>query len=398
MIAGMKARNVPHFQLNESPEKFEVRLLLFVANTPVSSLRPAQTASESEFRFTPCKRKGVSLGSVDRTTERLDPTMKVKQPQAPAMVEAEDDPMADAAQPGEQEDSDVPNGDFEFDEDEDEQEDEGEDEDEELGDDESGEDSFDDFSEPADDGGVSLAKQGRAISPSSIPMLNQKAEDASTILSNSAMDTTQDTLNPQKPSPYIHDPGHLLISDPNPLPQTTPTNLESTLAAVSRDAAQSMLNHMLTTCPIHRAPAASASSSGITMTLPQPSFQLPRSRRIPQPKAPTKWEQFAAKKGIGKHNKRGGVGRDGELQSTEGKTVYDEATGEWVPKWGYKGRNKKGENEWLVEVDEKKEQKEGQAGNARTENRATRVEKMRRNERAQRANEKRARRGGKAGG
>ena len=31
-------------------------------------------------------------------------------------------------------------------------------------------------------------------------------------------------------------------------------------------------------------------------------------------------------------------------------TVYDEETGEWVPKWGYKGANKKGENEWLVEL------------------------------------------------
>jgi hypothetical protein len=30
--------------------------------------------------------------------------------------------------------------------------------------------------------------------------------------------------------------------------------------------------------------------------------------------------------------------------------VYDEETGEWVPKWGYKGANKKGENEWLVEL------------------------------------------------
>jgi regulator of ribosome biosynthesis len=31
-------------------------------------------------------------------------------------------------------------------------------------------------------------------------------------------------------------------------------------------------------------------------------------------------------------------------------TVYDEETGEWVPRWGYKGANKKGENEWLVEL------------------------------------------------
>lgn len=33
--------------------------------------------------------------------------------------------------------------------------------------------------------------------------------------------------------------------------------------------------------------------------------------------------------------------------------VYDEATGEWVPKWGYKGKNKELDNQWLVEVDDK---------------------------------------------
>ena len=53
-------------------------------------------------------------------------------------------------------------------------------------------------------------------------------------------------------------------------------------------------------------------------------------------KAPTKWELFAKKKGIKK--------------TRIPNTVYDEESGEWVPRWGYKGANKKPENEWLVEL------------------------------------------------
>ena len=57
---------------------------------------------------------------------------------------------------------------------------------------------------------------------------------------------------------------------------------------------------------------------------------------MPKAKPPTKWELFAKKKGIQKKKTP--------------NTVYDEETGEWVPRWGYKGANKKDENEWLVEL------------------------------------------------
>lgn len=77
--------------------------------------------------------------------------------------------------------------------------------------------------------------------------------------------------------------------------------------------------------------------------------------------------------------------------------VYDEAKGEWVPKWGYKGRNKDGEGEWIVEVDEKKEgerEGRGKGETVRGEGRRERVEKMRRGERKERNNERRVRKGG----
>ncbi len=78
--------------------------------------------------------------------------------------------------------------------------------------------------------------------------------------------------------------------------------------------------------------------------------------------------------------------------------VYDEATGEWVPKWGYKGKNKEGEGEWLVEVDEKKSKgEEGEEGKGvRGEGRRERKESVRRNERRMRANERRGKKGGVA--
>jgi regulator of ribosome biosynthesis len=103
---------------------------------------------------------------------------------------------------------------------------------------------------------------------------------------------------------------------------------------------------------------------------------LPREKSIPKEKEPTKWERFAAKKGI-------------KAKKREGKLVYDEASGEWVPRYGFKGANKKGESDWLVEVDADKEKRTGEAGDARKEKRADRMERMRRQERKRRANEAR---------
>ena len=83
--------------------------------------------------------------------------------------------------------------------------------------------------------------------------------------------------------------------------------------------------------------------------------------------------------------------------------VYDEAKGEWVPKWGYKGNN--GGNggvadDWLVEVDEKDWKKEESAAargsSIRGMNRAERKERVKRNERKMRNNDRKARKGGNA--
>ncbi|KAI4199801.1 MAG: hypothetical protein LQ346_002524 [Caloplaca aetnensis] len=183
-----------------------------------------------------------------------------------------------------------------------------------------------------------------------------------------------------KPIPYTFDLGNLLVNDANPLP---PNPSQAQLSATARDCAQALINQLLTTCPI------TSSADGVLMTLPPPTTPLPREKPVPAEKEKTKWEKFAAKKGI-KDKKK------------EGKLVFDEETQEWVPKWGYKGRNKEGEQDWIVEVDEKKEKKKrdgkGDVGGIGAASRAERLEKVRRNERKQRANEKRARKKDDGGG
>ncbi|KZF26799.1 ribosomal biogenesis regulatory protein [Xylona heveae TC161] len=174
-------------------------------------------------------------------------------------------------------------------------------------------------------------------------------------------------VNVTKPTPYTFDLGNMLCNDPNPLSSTS----EDVLCDTARDAAQGLLNQLLSTCPI------ASTSAGVLLTLPAPETPLPREKPLPSDKPMTKWEKFAAKKGI-KNKKR------------DTKLVYDEATGEWVPKWGYKGKNKAQENQWLVEVDEKKE-RAGEIGTERTASRHERKERVKRNERRMRANERRSR-------
>ncbi|EAT88902.2 hypothetical protein SNOG_03697 [Parastagonospora nodorum SN15] len=161
---------------------------------------------------------------------------------------------------------------------------------------------------------------------------------------------------------------------PNPVPADAD---EEVLRSTARDAAQALVNQLLSTCQIK------SSAEGVHLVLPSPSTPLPREKPIPAVKEATKWERFAAKKGI-KDKKR------------DGKLVYDDASGEWVPKWGYKGKNKDGENDWLVEVDESKEAKTGEAHDARADSRRERKDRMKRNERKQRNNDRAGRKNGAA--
>ncbi|KAI9167010.1 Regulator of ribosome biosynthesis [Paramyrothecium foliicola] len=173
-----------------------------------------------------------------------------------------------------------------------------------------------------------------------------------------------------KPTPYTFDLGLLLAEDPNPVTLDREA-LEQSLAEVARDGAQSLINQLLTTCQL------TSTKEGVLLTLPQPSTRLPREKPLPQARPPTKWERFAEKKGI-----------KPKTREQRRNLAYDEESGEWKRKWGYKGLNKKGEDDWLVEVDMKKERERKEGTSIRGDGRRERKEKTRRNERKMRKNAK----------
>ncbi|KPI45671.1 Ribosome biogenesis regulatory-like protein [Cyphellophora attinorum] len=200
-----------------------------------------------------------------------------------------------------------------------------------------------------------------------------------------------------KPTPYTFTPSYLTTTDPNPLPATSQLlslprpDLESTLLQTARDGAQSLLTHLLTTPTV----TITSTPSSLLMQLPPTPTGplLPRRLPLPKPKPPTKWETFAKKKGIGKFG--GSLKGGAALDERKKNLFYDEASGEWVKKWGYKGKNMQKEGEWLVELpdgDGKKgaQKNGGEEKSVRTEPKRERMERVRRQLRKERNNARRA--------
>lgn len=78
---------------------------------------------------------------------------------------------------------------------------------------------------------------------------------------------------------------------------------------------------------------------GHTIQLPdQEIFRLPRTKPVPKQVAKTRWEKFMQEKGVEKRKRS--------------RLVFDEGTGDWLPRWGYKSaKNAMGKsNEWAHEV------------------------------------------------
>lgn len=64
--------------------------------------------------------------------------------------------------------------------------------------------------------------------------------------------------------------------------------------------------------------------TGRGVTLPAPTSKLPRAKPLPQPRLPTKWEQFAQRKGIQKR-KRSSLAFDEGQQTWKRRYGYDRA-------------------------------------------------------------------------
>ncbi len=75
---------------------------------------------------------------------------------------------------------------------------------------------------------------------------------------------------------------------------------------------------------------------GTFALLPKPTTLIPREKPVPKPKPMTRWEKFAKAKGIQKTKKT--------------RVAYDEASGDYKPRYGYKGAEDKKMENWLIEV------------------------------------------------
>merc|ERR1719401_2893741 len=67
-------------------------------------------------------------------------------------------------------------------------------------------------------------------------------------------------------------------------------------------------------------------------------FLLPRQRPVPKVKAKTRWQKFMEEKNMQKRKRS--------------KMVWDEVSGDWKPRWGYKSAKKSEEHakDWMIEV------------------------------------------------
>ncbi|KAF9428697.1 Rhodanese- sulfurtransferase [Podila epigama] len=132
--------------------------------------------------------------------------------------------------------------------------------------------------------------------------------------------------------PVEYDLGLLAAYDQNPVDEAELRNdKDGYLQALSRDNAQLLFNEIFQLQTI-------SDDNGVMAMLPAPTTLLPREKPLPKPKPETRWEKFAKAKGI--------VNRKKE------RMVFDDATGEYKPRWGYKGINDDGSKDWIIEVPE----------------------------------------------
>merc|ERR1711936_479079 len=137
----------------------------------------------------------------------------------------------------------------------------------------------------------------------------------------------------------VIDVGSLYLSDRQPIDvKNVRANTETFLNALARDNAQLLFNKVWQ-LPIEKV------DNVVVCTLPAPSTVLPREKKIPKPKPPTKWEKFAKSKGIG--NKK------------RGRMIFDEESKTWKPRFGYQ-RGKDDTKEWCLEVPDNADPNEDQ--------------------------------------
>ncbi|KAL9713110.1 Rhodanese- sulfurtransferase [Leucoagaricus gongylophorus] len=143
----------------------------------------------------------------------------------------------------------------------------------------------------------------------------------------SIQDGSQDEL---ADGDYTLDTGYLTVTNTVPIDvDSYNENIDQCIEQSARDSIQKLMGALFSL-------PTTSSPDGPLAILPPPVLLLPREKPLPKPKEPTKWEKFAAAKGIKKTRRE--------------KKIWDEEKQEWVQRWGWKGKNKEVETQWLHEV------------------------------------------------
>lgn len=100
-------------------------------------------------------------------------------------------------------------------------------------------------------------------------------------------------------------------------PSAVATKDEATAKAHATELTQALFNALLEL-------PSDLGLTGRGVTLPPPTAKLPRAKPLPQPRLPTKWEQFAQRKGIQKR-KRSSLAFDEGQQTWKRRYGYDRA-------------------------------------------------------------------------
>ncbi|KAI8911524.1 ribosome biogenesis regulatory protein-domain-containing protein, partial [Gorgonomyces haynaldii] len=163
----------------------------------------------------------------------------------------------------------------------------------------------------------------------------------------------------ERPIPLEFNLRLLEAYDMNPVESTT----NEGLMEWTREGCQLLVNALFSL-------ETESNDAGIFAKLPDAVHFLPRMKPVPKQKAQTRWEKFAAAKGIQKRKKV--------------RVQYDENHGEYRPTWGYKnqGSKEKDLSEWIKEVPVNGDQTEDQYEKAR----AQKKERVEKNEMQQRRN------------
>lgn len=122
---------------------------------------------------------------------------------------------------------------------------------------------------------------------------------------------------------------NLTIIDINPI------DLGTDLVSLTRDNTQLLVNAIFA-LPSERLEGDSGSLVAKLPDLKSSIIPIPREKSIPKQKPKTKWEKFAQERGIQKVKKT--------------KEVYDENSGTYLPRHGYKSAKNDPMNDWIKEV------------------------------------------------